>query len=112
MTKPRKPSKRPSASAVSTRWRMPRTHPEAAGWYEVLAPDNRWDGATNWRLWRNGTWWKQCGGNGSEPGSFIPYVSETGRFRWRGPARPPYMSYRSVMGLAGRPVTGDGEGCA
>jgi hypothetical protein len=92
MTKPRK---------ITARWRSPLSKPEKDGWYEVLAPDDRWDGQPNWRLYRNGCWWKECEGE-----HFIPYVTEP-RYRWRGDPKPARLRYAQVSGRKG-----DGEGCA
>lgn len=98
-------TKRRSVTKTSSRWSSPRTPPPKAGWYQVLAPDNRWDGQPCWRLWRNGAWWKQC-----ESPTFVAYASESARFRWRGPAKPARLTYAQVVALAGGASDHCGDG--
>lgn len=82
----------------SRRWHSPYSRPDRDGWYEVLAPDNRWDGQPNWRLWKDGCWWKE-----TESIGFTAYVNEP-RFRWRGEPKSTRLRYAQV---AGKP---DGDG--
>jgi hypothetical protein len=99
MTKPRKITARSTRTGSPVRrWHSPFSKPEKDGWYEVLAPDDRWDGQPNWRLWKGGCWWKSCECEGAH---FVAYLSECARFQWRGDARPARLTYEQVMALAG-----------
>lgn len=55
----------------------PWVEPEAPGWYECWATDDRWDGEMQYRAWNHGCWWTPL------PDGWI--TGPRGMYRWRGP---------------------------
>jgi hypothetical protein len=65
-----------------SKWFEASETPSRAGWYEVLAGDDRWGGKSRWRAWGKGCWWIPLApGDGS--GGWISGPHEG--YRWKLP---------------------------